>query len=383
MNIWSRPNGLSTQFDWYANTGANALGLRQIHLSQSGATVSKFSYTYDLAGRIQTWTRQLDHTLANKKDWGLAHSRAGELTRVVEKNASTVGTSRAPCSYDPAQNRYATGDSTFTSHRTHDSMKRLNQIEGAGKIVVKVTLNEPVNVSVAGQPAVISSVPSNGDFNFQIIATNANGNARSQNYSFQVGADQKTYKHDFNGNLLREKDPVGTVIRSFEWDGADRLKAVNLGAKRVEWTDDGARQHALETVNGGASKRYLWDRVALLPERTPPGVITKWSYGDGEQHVGGKDAGYYDYTRDPLGSVREVINQSGGIEARYDYDAYGKRSITYQNAGYLNGCRFGYTGHVTFESLIAGQSELALSHFRANDPQLRRWLSRDPIEEEG
>lgn len=275
-------------------------------------------------------------------------------------------------------------------------MNRLNQIGGAGKTVVEGTLNEPANVTVGGQLAQVSSLPGTSDFkfqkeipvnqgtnNFQIIATDAKGNARTQNYSVQVGTAQKTYEYDSNGNLLREKDPVGTIIRSFEWDGADRLKAVNWGAQRIEWTYNGVGQRVLETVNGVAAKRYLWDGIAILLKKTPTGVITKRLYGEGEQRVGGPDAGNYHYTRDHLGSIREVVNQAGALQARYDYNAYGTRSTVYQNSAYLNGCIFGYTGHITLPSLTPGHSELVLTHFRAYDPHLGRWLSADPIGEKG
>ena len=397
MNTWSRPNGLSTQFDWYvAGDGANALALKGITHSQGGATVSKFGYQYDLQGRISKWTRQLDPSATNQKDWSLGYSRSGELTGVSEKNASSVETSRASWSYDPAGNWYAQGDLSGTTHRTHDSMNRLNQIGGAGKTVVEGTLNEAATVSVTGQPAVVSSVPGTAEFkfqkeipvtqgnnNFQIIATDAKGNARTQNYSVQVGAAQKTYEYDLNGNLLREKDPAGTVIRSFEWDSTDRLKAVNWGSQRIEWSYNGLGQKVLETVNGTASRRFLWDGSALLLEKSPAGTITKKFYGDGEQRVGSTDAGNYFYTRDHLGSVREVVKQDGSLQARYDYDAYGKRTEVYRNSAYLKGCDFGFTGHITLESLVAGQSELLLTHYRAYDPQLGRWLSADPIGESG
>jgi RHS repeat-associated protein len=397
MNTWSRPNGLTSQFDWYpASAGANALGLKQIHHSQGGATVSKFGYRYDLAGRIQNWSRQLDPAVANQKDWSLAYSRSGELTGVVEKNASNIDTRRSSWSYDLAGNWYATGDATATSHRSHDAMNRLSQIGGAGKTVVEGTLNEPATVTVSGQPAQVSSQPGTSDYkfqkeipvtqgtnNFQITATDALGNARSQNYSVQVGPAQKTYEYDSNGNLLREKDTVGAVIRSFEWDAADRLKAIVSGSQRIQWTYNSQGQKILETTNGTASKRYLWDGSSLLLERTPTGNITKRFYADGEQRVGSTDAGNYYYTRDHLGSVREVVNQAGIIQTRYDYDAYGKRSVLSQNPAYLNGCTFGYTGHLTLSSLTPSQSELVLTHYRAYDPQLGRWLSADPIGEKG
>jgi RHS repeat-associated protein len=261
---------------------------------------------------------------------------------------------------------------------------------------VEGTLNEPATVTVSGQTAQVSSQPGTSEFkfqkeipvtqgtnNFQITATDGRGNARSQNYSVQVGPAQKTYEYDSNGNLLREKDPVGAVIRSFEWDAADRLKAIVSGSQRIEWTYNSQGQKILETTNGTASKRYLWDGSSLLLERTNTGVITKRFYADGEQRSGGTDAGNYYYTRDHLGSVREVVNQAGIIQARYDYDAYGKRSTLNQSPTYLNGCTFGYTGHLTLPSLTPSQSELVLTHYRAYDTQLGRWLSADPIGESG
>ena len=35
----------------------------------------------------------------------------------------------------------------------------------------------------------------------------------------------------------------------------------------------------------------------------------------------------YYYTRDHLGSVREMLNSSGAIVARYSYDPYGRATL--------------------------------------------------------
>lgn len=80
---------------------------------------------------------------------------------------------------------------------------------------------------------------------------------------------------------------------------------------------------------GTASRRFLWDGIALLLEKSAAGAIAKRFYGDGEQRVGGSDAGNYFYTRDHLGSVREVVKQDGSLQARYDYDGYGKRNVVH------------------------------------------------------
>jgi len=71
----------------------------------------------------------------------------------------------------------------------------------------------------------------------------------------------------------------------------------------------------------------------------------------------------------------------GTLQARYDYDAYGRRMTITQNANYLDGCDFGYTGHFTRTALVVGRTELVLTHFRAYDPTLGRWLSEDPLGE--
>jgi RHS repeat-associated protein len=75
-----------------------------------------------------------------------------------------------------------------------------------------------------------------------------------------------------------------------------------------------------------------------------------------------------------LGSVREVLDATGTLRARYDYDAWGQRT---KLSGDLD-ADFGFTGHLHHK-----ETGLILTHYRAYDPRLGRWLSRDPIAENG
>ncbi len=62
------------------------------------------------------------------------------------------------------------------------------------------------------------------------------------------------------------------------------------------------------------------------------------------------------------------------VRARYDYDPYGRMTK-------ISGDRdtvFGFTGHFWH-----AQSGLNLTLYRAYDPNLGRWISRDPIKESG
>ena len=78
----------------------------------------------------------------------------------------------------------------------------------------------------------------------------------------------------------------------------------------------------------------------------------------------------YYYTRDHIGSIREMVNGGGTIEARYSYDPYGRATKV---SGSLDStCQ--YTG----DYYHPATSFFNLTLHRAYDPNTGRWLSRDP-----
>ncbi len=84
----------------------------------------------------------------------------------------------------------------------------------------------------------------------------------------------------------------------------------------------------------------------------------------------GPNSGNYFYTRDHLGSIRELTDSSGTVRARYAYDPYGRRT---KLTGDLE-ADFGFTG-----LFFSGEAGIAIARFRAFDAELGRWLSRDPL----
>jgi RHS repeat-associated protein len=129
------------------------------------------------------------------------------------------------------------------------------------------------------------------------------------------------------------------------------------------------------SIAGVTSKRFVWCGTQICEERDSTGAtVTKRFFAQGEQRIGGSDAGQYYYTRDHLGSIREVTNSHGNLLARYDYDPYGSAVVT---DGNMN-VDFGYTGHY-----FHAPSGLSLTLYRAYNPALGRWISRDPIGEAG
>ena len=101
-------------------------------------------------------------------------------------------------------------------------------------------------------------------------------------------------------------------------------------------------------------------------------AVTLFAYPQGQ--VSGKTA--YFYTRDHLGSVREMRSASGkgAIVDRFDYDPYGRSTAVISNTL----PDFNFTGLYRHSA-----SNLDLALYRAYDPDLGRWISRDPIGEVG
>ena len=122
-------------------------------------------------------------------------------------------------------------------------------------------------------------------------------------------------------------------------------------------------------------QRFVWNGNTIAEERDSTGAtVTKRYFAEGEWRMNAKGDGKFYYTRDHLGSIREVTNSSGVLQARYDYDVWGNSVVL---SGNMN-LDFGYTGHY-----FHAPSGLNLSLYRPYKPALGRWLSRDPIEEEG
>ena len=135
-----------------------------------------------------------------------------------------------------------------------------------------------------------------------------------------------------------------------------------------------------------ADKRYWWLDGSTQPfeARIHDGngtlVATRRYYkrGEIEYNSSGAVVNKYYYTKDHTGSVRDLLSSTGTVQAKYDYDPYGRRTRTAVSNSTADTV-VSYTGHHWHE-----KSGVYLTWYRQYDPELGRWLSRDPLgEEEG
>jgi RHS repeat-associated protein len=215
------------------------------------------------------------------------------------------------------------------------------------------------------------------------VVTNSGGAVNDYSYSYdpsgnrlseQAGGVNSTASY----NALNQSSTAANTAansRTNEWDGQNRLAAVNAGSNRTEFAYDGMSRLAyIRQLQNGSQvsfRRFVWDSTHICEERDATGAnITKRFYPQGMQLETSPTAGAYYYTRDHLGSIRELTDGSGSVRARYSYDPFGRRTKV---SGDVD-ADFGFAG-----MFWSAEANLSLTHFRTYDPELGRWLSRDPL----
>jgi RHS repeat-associated protein len=319
----SQAIGQTSNYTYFGNDYDRRLQTLE-NLDSGHNNLSKFDYTYAPPGRglVTSWSRQLGTTSSER--W-FAYDDAQQLLSARNNADPSAATQENDYGYDGAGNR--TSDSFFNPQGAHGNgihhtytPSDANQIEGFST----QTNNDPP----------VNTVP---------IYDNA-------------------------GNVTN--DGQGKV---FEWDTANRLVAINYGTQRSEFTYDGlARRVKIVEKTGSlvtSTKRFVWVGNTITQERGSHNQLTRQYFAEGEY----RDKPYY-YTRDHLGSIRELTNSDGLLVARYDYDPYGQRTKLSGTAD----VDFGYTGH--YHHVPSG---LILTLYRAYNPVHGRWISRDPIGQGG
>jgi RHS repeat-associated protein len=382
--------GKQTVFGYYSVT--NDERLKEIwNQNVDGSTLSKFDYGYDALGQITNWTQQTGETSTNVQV--MRYDPVNQLLSVTVHGNTVAGAilKQYAYAYDAAGNRTAeqigTGESgpVAMSASSYNSDNQLtNRTESSGEMLFVGSVNkQPTNVTVAGVSATINRQTTNftahatvagGTNTIAVIAKDYNGNSATNNYQIVVtnNGEAETLTFDANGN--QTSVVTATSTNTYGWDAANRLVSITSPTNQSLFTYDGygRRVQIVELTNGVAytTNRYLWTGLHLSDQRNVAGAVTKRFFGEGEQING---TNYY-FTRDHLGSVREMVNGSGVIQARYDYDPYGRRT---KMTGSMD-ADFGYTG-----DYFHAASRLCLTLLRTYDPDLGRWLSRDPIAELG
>jgi len=372
--------GLSTNYSYYGNTSSDSnpadddQRLETIQNMKSTTQLSRFDYTYNPVGTIATWTQQADSSTAVVNT--LTYDNADQLTSAVQSGG---GTASNAYHYDPAGNRLAeiTGSGT-----TAGQFNNLNQLTAYGTASSQTVAG---NTSAMISSATVNAVPAtiSGGTNFSatvplptgtnavsVVAQPASGDITTKRYQIiTTGTAATPLTYDANGNVHTDENG-----NTYTWDALNRLASITYpggGSSTFAYDGVSRRIQIVDTSASGTAttKNYLWIGQEIAEERASNGTtVTKRFFPQGEQQSG---TNYY-YTRDHLGSVREMLNSSGTIVARYSYDPYGRTTLVSGS----NLATFQYARMYAHQP-----SGLALTRYRAYDASTGRWLSRDSLKD--
>jgi RHS repeat-associated protein len=387
LRVASMTDGVgTTTWNYIPIASPPVLGAGRLGTTVGPLTNSSITYGYDELGRVvQTSvdgdfsTRIFDaagRTTSISNALGtFTNTYDGASSRLLSKtypNGQTAAATYGSNLQDFAlqQLTYAVGAtpvSKFTYGYDTTRMQLTNWAQQAGA--------QAPSVSILGYDAVNQLLSA--------LVTNSGALANSFGYSYDFAGNRltetiagSTATATYNSlNQLGTTDDPAAVSRTNQWDAQNRLVAVTVGNQTTQFGYDGSsRLNYIRKLRNGTqvSLRYFgWFNNRVWEERDASGInITKRFYPQGVVVETGTNAGAYYYTRDHLGSIREMTDAAGNVRARYSYDPFGRRT---KLAGNVD-ADFGFAG-----MFWAAEASLAMARYRAYDPELGRWLSRDPL----
>jgi len=383
--VTSMTDGIGTRlYSYIPVTGTPALGAGRLAGITGPLANETITYGYDALGRRV-------HRAIEGVDWATAYDSAGRIV------GATNALGSFSYAYDGSSLRllFKTFPNAQTSSWSYGTVLQDFALQGITHQFGVTPLSQflythdvPAQQINTWSQQAGAQPPSFYSFTYdaanQLLSANVtNSGALANTYAYsydlaanrlaeQAGPSNYTATYNALNQLSTTTAPAGSSTN--EWDGANRLTAVNAGNERAEFAYDGVSRLVgiRQLVNGVevSHRMFAWDGRHIREERDTNGVVTKRFFAQGVQLVTGTNAGLYYYTRDHLGSIRELTDVGGNIRARYAYDPFGRKT---RLSGDLD-ADFGFGG-----MLWATEANLYVTHFRAYDPNLGRWLSRDPL----
>lgn len=211
------------------------------------------------------------------------------------------------------------------------------------------------------------------------------------------------YEYDDNGNRKLRQDLATNEVREYSWSSEDRLMQVTIksdgvtATRSVQYLYDGAGRRIRKTVNDltiGTTtddRRYHYDGnevfFTLKTNSATADNLNLHGIGVDNPIAVIEDLnrdGYWDlglevlsYTKDGLGSVREILNPLNEVVQKYDYTSFGATTVVAgpgAPGGMMSSNTFAYTAREYDE-------DADLYYYRARwyDPVTGRFISSDPI----
>lgn len=353
----SMADGTGTSTYSYAPTGSlGALQLQQESGSLSNGTIG---YTYDALGRLAS------RTVAGAGAESFGYDAIGRLASHTSDMGAFTLNYLGQTSQIRQQQLAGSTLSTAWSYLPNSEDRRLAGISNVG-----LTAGQFSTYGYSTTPENFISAISETSDSVAVYPSTLTQTASYNNLNQLTNLSGQSLTFDANGNLLSDGQ------RNYGWDAENRLIGITYPGqvgKQTSFTYDGlSRRTAITSTPAGGSATttsYLWCGSSICQTRNAGNVPTRAYYAEGEFLPGSPAQRYY-YGHDQIGSTRRVFASTVSAPA-FGYDPYGRAL-----QGTTPPTNFNYAGMFYNED-----SGLYLTWYRAYDPIVGRWLSRDPLGE--
>lgn len=393
----SLPNGSNI-----TNTYDGNARLLSTELMNSSATVlNSHSYVYNVGNQRtqQTFTFTNYETYAYDKIGQLIATAGAEFGGVTNRLLEQMS-----YGYDAAHNLNYRTNNALVEHFVVNNLNELSTVTNSGTLTVEGATGAPATaVTVNGSYAVLYSdgtfakeglTVTNGSNSFTAIASDGLGR-HSTNTVIAYLPATNNYSYDLNGSLLYDG------LRTFAYDDENQLISITVSnAWQSQFVYDGKmRRRIRRECNWQDGEwvltneiHYIYDGSLVVQERDinnlPIVTYTRGEDVSGSfQRAGGiggilamsqpstvNPQNYY-YHSDGNGNITALVNAAQIIVAKYLYDPFGNTVALSGPMALANAYRFS-----SKEADV--NSGLLYYSYRFYDPNLQRWLSRDPIAEQ-
>ena len=322
----------------YDNAG-NMTGLTRYSNLAETTVVATTTYTYDTANQM-TGITDKNSGGTTLVSYGYTYDAAGRVTQEVRNWAS--GSSTDTLTYGYTNNNQLTSVSHTNASFTNESFTWDANGNQTGTGYTTSTGNEQT-----ASPGYTYTYDADGNM---ITATNTST------------GDTWTYSYDFRNRMTGavEKNSAGTVLAqvTYTYDALDNRIGMDENGTQTWTLYDGSTPVMDFNGSGSLTMRYLngpaGDIVdAVLARQSASGTVA-W------------------YLPDRLGTIRDLINNSGSIIDHVDYSAFG---TVLDESSPSNGDRMmGFAG--LERDTVTG---LNLAVYRVENPGTGRWTSKDPL----